>query len=235
MKKWIAAGFMVAIYFTIQGMIELLRIAPRIFSAQTLRDHEWIGFYEHHFWQLTLALIAIGFFSRGKYSEWGLNLRNRKIAIHILVRFMCVYTLIILAVNVLPFVVQHRPPVFSYPLTPVNIAAWLAYMGLFVGVSEEILFRGLIHTYLAKTWLGVWKVGGMTIPSAGFATTIIFCIAHVGSVHVNWPQQAFAFGLGLYYSTVYHRTGSLLNPILAHNYSDGIIYVALYSTYYWLR
>ena len=235
MNKWIAAGFMLAIYFAIQGLIELLRIAPRVLSVRQLHEYEWISFYEHHFWQLILALIAIGIFSRGKFSAWGLNLRNHEIAIRILVRFMGIYSLIILAVNVLPFVVRHHPPTFSYPLSVTNVTCWLVYMGLFVGVSEEILFRGLIHTYLAKTWIGVWKVKGIAVPSAGLVATIIFCIAHVDSIHVNWAQQLFAFGLGIYYSTVYHRTGSLLNPILAHNYSDGIIYVALYSTYFWLR
>jgi membrane protease YdiL (CAAX protease family) len=52
------------------------------------------------------------------------------------------------------------------------------------------------------------------------------------SPHLSWTQQFFAFGLGIYYSAVYHRTGSLLNPILAHNFWDGVA-VASWFLLYW--
>ncbi len=51
------------------------------------------------------------------------------------------------------------------------------------------------------------------------------------SPHINWEQQLFAFGLGIYYSAVYYRTGSLLNPILAHNFGDGLVVTAAYLVY----
>jgi membrane protease YdiL (CAAX protease family) len=36
----------------------------------------------------------------------------------------------------------------------------------------------------------------------------------------------------MYYSAVYYRTGSLLNPVLAHNFSDGLVVTAQYLFYY---
>ena len=180
-------------------------------------------------------MAAVGVLSRGRFSEWGLNLRNQRKSLAGLLVFVPIYSLIILGWNVLPFILQNRAPKFSYTLTPANIVGWLTYMWIFVGPSEEILFRGLIHTYLARSWTGSLTVARVSIPWAGIVATVIFCLAHIDSVHINWAQQLFAFGLGIYYSTMYERTGSLLNPILAHNYSDGIINTAEYAVYFWLR
>ena len=58
----------------------------------------------------------------------------------------------------------------------------------------------------------------------------MFCLAHINLFHphIEWEQQLFACGLGLYYSEVRCRTGSLFNPILAHNFNDGLIVTAQY-------
>ena len=236
-QKLGAALQMLFIYFGIQGLALLLRISTRIFSPEILKERAWITLYEQHFWQLVFALILIRVFSGGKFLEWGLNFRNAGVSWRILKKYCVVYFFIILLVNVLPYLLQHQRPSFDYPITTTNIVGWLSFEWIFVGISEEIMFRGLIHTFLTRTWTSVWTVAGIAIPSAGLITTIIFCLAHINPFHphVYWPQQVFAFGLGIYYSAVYHRTGSLLNPILAHNYGDGLIFVALYLLYAWLR
>ena len=180
-------------------------------------------------------VAAIGVLSRGRSSEWGLNLRKQQKFFGGIVGFRS---------NLFtdhPWV--ERAPVHSAESRfqvlvrsdPRQHVGWLTYMWIFVGPSEEILFRGLIHTYLSKSWTGSLTVARVSIPWAGIVATVIFCLAHIDSVHINWAQQLFAFGLGIYYSTMYERTGSLLNPILAHNYSDGIINTAEYAVYFWLR
>jgi len=35
-----------------------------------------------------------------------------------------------------------------------------------------------------------------------------------------------AFVLGIYYSIVFHKTGSLINPVLAHNFSNLTLYLS---------
>jgi uncharacterized protein len=150
---------------------------------------------------------------------------------------LLVYLLIVLGVSIVPPLLMHQSPSFGYQVTAANIAGWLSFTWIFVGFSEEILFRGLVQTFLARTWAGVWQVGRLVIPHAGIVTTVIFCLAHINPFHpqVFWDQQVWAFGLGLCYSTVYYRTGSLLNPILAHNYSDGLVFTAQYLVYGWLH
>jgi hypothetical protein len=183
------------------------------------------------------ALLAIGLFSHWRFSEWGLNFRNAVESLRILRGFCLVYLPLVVGINVLPALITRHAPPFRYPVTALNMAGWLSFTWLFVGVSEEILFRGLIHSFLARTWTGLWKFKGVAVPHAGLVATVIFCLAHIDPIHpyFAWQQQLWAFGLGLYYSIVYHRTGSLLNPILAHNVSDGLVYSAQLLVYALLK
>jgi CAAX protease family protein len=235
-NRWVAAVLMMLTYYGIQGLTLLLGFAPRMLPAETLKQHPWIRLYEHHAWQLVLALVLIGILGRGRFAEWGLNFRNARLSWRILGRFCLVYSLVVFVVGVLPPLLSHRAPAPD-GFGPVAVAGWLSFQWLFVGISEEILFRGLIHTYLARSWRGVWRAGGVVIPTAGVVTTAIFCLAHVDPLHphVDWLQQVWALGLGLYYSTVYHRTGSLLNPILAHDFADGLVVTVPYLLHGWMR
>ena len=221
-----------------QGGVKL-RLARFIFPSATLDKYIWIGYFEHHLLQLIIALIFIGIFSRGHFAEWGLNFRNAALSTRIFWKYCLVYTAIILATSVIPDLMHHDSDLGMFaPATAPNIAGWLAFEWIFVGISEEILFRGLLQTYLSKTWTGAWQIGvgrirGFALPHSGLITTLIFCLAHVSPLppHINWEQQLFAFGLGIYYSAVYYRTGSLLNPILAHNFGDGLVVTAAYLVY----
>jgi len=48
--------------------------------------------------------------------------------------------------------------------------------------------------------------------------------------HFSPQQQLFCIGLGLYYALVFYRTRSLLCPVLAHGFSNGIIWTLVYAT-----
>jgi membrane protease YdiL (CAAX protease family) len=210
-------------------------VAPHVFAPATMDANPWISAYDHHFWQTVLSLAVLSVFSRGRVATHGVSLVNWRTSLRLFAWFIPAFTAIVFAWNVLPFLISRVPPRFDYRLTPANITGWLTYMWLFAGISEELLFRGVIQTELAKTWTRVWIVRGVAVPSAGVVATVIFCLAHVSGWPVYWPQQLFAAGLGMYYSIVYHRTGSLLTPVLAHNYSNGIITAALYAVYWWLK
>lgn len=107
--------------------------------------------------------------------------------------------------------------------------------------------------------LPLWNIWGDTgsIRAAANCTSSVYCrttsrgpmdfrirpsLMAVGCVRcncdglpVNWPQQLFALGFGIYHSAACHGIGSLWNPIPAHNYRDGIITLAAYVTYWRLR
>jgi uncharacterized protein len=236
-KKAFAVLLMFAAYQLSQVFAMVLRPTARVLPASLLASHSWIQAYDHHLMQLLFALALIAILSRGRFTEFGLNLSNAAASWRILWKFCLVYSVAVFFVNVAHPLFTHTPPTFDYPLTRANVIGWLSFEGLFVGVSEEILFRGLMQTYLARTWRGVVHIKRLAVPTAGIVTTILFCLAHINLLHPHpsWAQQVWAFGLGIYYSTVYYRTKSLLNPILAHNFSDGIIFAALYLLYWGLH
>jgi membrane protease YdiL (CAAX protease family) len=199
--------------------------------------HDWIRYFDHHLIQLLFALVLIALLSRGKFSQFGLNLSNARISWRIFAVFSLVYSAVAFFVYVVPVLVSHQRPTFDYELTPANIAGWLAFEWIFAGISEEILFRGLIQTYLSRSWRSAMTIGRVTIPTAGIITTLIFCLAHINLRHpqLNWGQQISVFCLGIICSTAFYRTKSLLSPILVHNFSNGLVFTVLYLLYWGMR
>src|SRR5688572_6854204 len=112
--KLLSALLMYGVFGAVQGLIELLRVAPRIFSPAELRANPWIAAYDHHWWQLVLALVLLALFSRGRLLAWGLTLANWRLSLRLFARFIPIYTAIILLWNVLPPLVSGEPPRFNY-------------------------------------------------------------------------------------------------------------------------
>jgi|CZKI01.1.fsa_nt_gi membrane protease YdiL (CAAX protease family) len=228
------AALMLLFFEGSQGMT-LLRLPRLIFPAVVLSNNAWIGVYEGHIWELAFALAFIRLVGKGRYSSWGINLRNAALSWQILWKFTVVFALITLAWTVIPSLLHPNSDLGIFgPPTLTNVVGWLSFEWIFVGFAEEIMFRGVIHTNLAQSWKGVMRIFGFEIPTSGIVTTVLFCLAHIDPLHphIYWSQQLFAFGLGIYYSMVFHRTGSLLNPILAHNVTDGMIVTAIYLIYW---
>lgn len=88
-------------------------------------------------------------------------------------------------------------------------------IGVFAGVGEELFFRGLIQPkmqgYFKSAHLGIW------------ITAIIFSAIHV---------QFFGFlprvFLGALFGYMYHYSGSLHYPILAHIFNNSLTVVIVY-------
>ncbi|UCD54418.1 MAG: CPBP family intramembrane metalloprotease [Dehalococcoidia bacterium] len=102
------------------------------------------------------------------------------------------------------YFVLHPAPAF--PTFEVqNLFRDAVYMLCFVGLGEELLFRGLVQRDLMKA-LG-WKQG-ILLASLMFAV-----------MHLTWrsvPELFFVFGAGLLLGYIYYRTKNLTTPIVAH-------------------
>jgi membrane protease YdiL (CAAX protease family) len=226
----------VAAYYTIQLLTRVLAVYPHLpLPEPAVRPGSWVRHVDHHLWQMSLALLAIGALSRGRWSEWGLNLHNARESLAILRRFCWIYGVYFVGGGLLVQLLFLGPPAVDHPLTPFHVVGRLAFGFLLVGVSEEILFRGLFHTWLARSWTGAVRLGGVEIPTAGVVAALVFTLAHVGFrmapfevFHLVPLQLLQALVLGLFYSWAYHRTGSLLAPIVAHNFSDGVLWLGEY-------
>jgi membrane protease YdiL (CAAX protease family) len=95
--------------------------------------------------------------------------------------------------------------------------AVLAIIGVGAPFSEEFLFRGFLFSGLAKSRLGL--VG------TGLVTTFLWTLLHYGYSIFGLLE---VFAIGLYFSWLLARTGSLWVTIFCHAAYNTIIAVALY-------
>ena len=88
----------------------------------------------------------------------------------------------------------------------------LAYMVLFVGLGEELLFRGLVQRDMTNL-LG-WKWGLL-------GASLMF-----GVMHLTWrsiPELGFTSLAGVLLGYLYYRTRSLTSPIVAHGIGNTVL------------
>lgn len=100
--------------------------------------------------------------------------------------------------------------------------SWLGFLSTFVGVgilvpiSEELYFRGLLHTWFwgktDRVWLRV------------LASSAIFALAHADSISVVAASSV----IGIVNAIAYERTRSLFIPIVVHMTTNGAAAILLY-------
>ncbi len=196
----------------------------------------------HHIFQLLLPLILMKLWLTRRLTDYGFNLNDWRRSLRIFFWFCLIYLVPVFFVNILPNIISGKPPFFKYPLNARNITYRLSYMYLLTGTGEEPLFRGFAIVVLSQSWKRAFRIWRIEISSAGLIATALFMYGHIGFkiypfeiTHISWPQQVWAFGLGLYYAIVFQKTKSLLCPILSHGYSNGIIFTILYLMAFFMR
>ena len=88
--------------------------------------------------------------------------------------------------------------------------------GLLVPISEELYFRGLLHTWFWGKTERVW----MRVLASG----TIFALAHADSISV----VAASFVIGLVNAVAYERTRSLFIPIVIHLTTNSVAVLLIY-------
>jgi hypothetical protein len=142
-------------------------------------------------------------------------------------------------VDYAPNILAHTAPKLGYPLTTGNVLGWLGFQGIYVGPTEEILYRSLLVTYLATTMPGKVRLRGYEMNAAGIVVAAIFAFAHFGSFFSDpwWAalgQMIYAFALGVFYAYWLEKSKSVLAPILGHNVSNMTEYALLFlMVAYW--
>ena len=206
-----------------------------IFLAGSFK-YTWL--MAHHGIQIVLALavMALPLWGR-RFSDWGLNLKNSPETINLLVKFTLGWVLFTTIFTLVSQWLLGWPPLLDFTLNFENILIYLVFESIVVGVSEELVFRGLVFGVLEPIYRKEIRFPGFTLSLAGVITALFFALAHIGfqlspfAITAFAPVQIFmAFALGIFYAVMRERTGSLLGPILAHNISDGwlsILYIVI--------
>jgi membrane protease YdiL (CAAX protease family) len=101
------------------------------------------------------------------------------------------------------------------PPPEVSFRPWMTFLYFVVGaaIQEEIIFRGLLQTTLARQFPAMLSFFGTSLSYAAIIVALLFGLIHL---EVNPITAAAAFVLGLLSGELRHRSGSLLPAILVH-------------------
>ena len=212
-------------------------LTKQVYPFVSSLDPDNVFLYQsiRHILLLLLPIVLMKLWLTRRLGNYGFNLNDYKRSIRIFFWFCLIYLVPVFFVNVLPHIINGKPPLFTYPVNARNIACKLSYMYLLTGTGEEPLFRGFAIILLSQSWKRVLRIWRIEISSAALIATALFMIAHIKFtvfpfefIYISWSQQVWAFGLGLYYAIVFQKTKSLLCPVLSHGYANGIIFTILH-------
>jgi uncharacterized protein len=186
--------------------------------------------YSQHLSQTVLALIAIFIIRRFVPFDPGLRWPPEKTYICPAVLWGAFFGVLMTVVDYAPDLIARRPMDLGFPITAPNVIGWTFFEGVYVGPTEEILFRSLLVGYLMAVLPGRVRLGNYEMSCAGVIVAAIFAFAHVPTflAHPSYAaagQQLYAFALGILYAFWFEKSRSVVAPIVGHNVSDVVEYV----------
>ncbi len=185
--------------------------------------------YSQHLFQTLLALIAIFVIKRLQPFDAGLRWPPEKTYIRPAILWGVFFGVLMTVVDYAPDLLARHPMDLGFPITRDNVIGWTFFEGVYVGPTEEILFRSLLVGYLIAMMPGKLRLGAYSMSWAGILVAAIFALAHIGSfvTRPSWAaagQQVYAFALGVLYAYWFEKSRSVVAPIVGHNVGDVVEY-----------
>jgi membrane protease YdiL (CAAX protease family) len=179
----------------------------------------------HHGLQAAMALVMIGLLIGRKTSDFGLRWPDRSADVWAATGWCLLVAIFVTLLRYTPNLLAHAPPHPDHPLSLAGFAGWTFFEGIYVGPTEEVLFRSLLIGILSGAGLGGLRLGRIKLSGAVIVSALLFGAAHyAGGAATPWWQNAFqivyAIILGLIYGHWFERSRSLLVPAIAHNATD---------------
>jgi uncharacterized protein len=120
--------------------------------------------------------------------------------------------------GILSFIFEPEAPVEQQLLQDVLAGGWATVFAVIAAVvmapiAEEILFRGVLFQALRRR-LGMWV--------AAVISSLVFTAVHVEIVTSQPLALVGLFALGVFLAWSFHRSGSLVVPILGHAVFNGV-------------
>lgn len=163
-----------------------------------------------------LALIIIYLLKRRGDFDFGITLKQNKGSLKAVLT-------VFLIIGILEMLIVY----FLYGSYDSSIEENL-YQSSMPGISEEIIYRGLYLGLLNRIFMKRKMIFGASIGYAAIVTSIMFGMSHGISINenfqidINHSPMVIPFAFGLIWVWMRERTGSLLVPILFHNFSNEI-------------
>jgi membrane protease YdiL (CAAX protease family) len=180
--------------------------------------------FVHHGLQAAMSFAAILLWSGLPSADFGLR-RAKLSDVSSATRWALTVAALATALTYIPNVLSHTPPHPVHPADLGSLAGWTLFEGVYVGPTEEILFRSLLIGLLSRAGLPGFRLARVRLSGATVIAALLFGAAHyAGVTTAPWWQSAFQIGyaivLGLIYGYWFERSRSLLAPAVAHNATD---------------
>jgi CAAX protease family protein len=190
--------------------------------------------YSQHLFQTLLALVAIFVIKRFMPFDAGLRWPPAKTFIWPAILWGAFFGVLMTVVDYAPDLLARRPMDLGFPITRDNVIGWTFFEGVYVGPTEEILFRSLLVGYLLAAMPAKLRLGRFEMGWAGIIVAAVFAFAHIANLiaHPSWAsagQQLYAFALGVLYAYWFEKSRSVVAPIIGHNVSDVVEYAICFA------
>ncbi len=229
LKLWpiIAAVGLLVFALTVDGAVIVL--ALHFIGEPTFKAMPWTVLYFGHTGILLGALLGIALLGHGRFREFGFKAPTDNRYVYTALLFGVIFGIVMTASDYTHNIIAHLPPE-DFVLSSTNLAGSLTFSGLYAGTVEEILFRGLLMTFLMQRMSGRLRLGCFDVHVAGVIVAVLFSLAHLGSFwtesfRVAASQQAYAFVWAVIYAYWYEKSGSLLPSIIGHNLGNLVEYL----------
>jgi membrane protease YdiL (CAAX protease family) len=102
------------------------------------------------------------------------------------------------------------------PFDFASLHRWVLVLYFLVAapLQEEVIFRGLVQSFLQERWSGVLAGCGTKVSLAVICTTVFFAIVHLGS---GPATVVGALALSVLAGELRRRSGSLLPAVVVHS------------------
>lgn len=222
-----AAAMLAGILFVSLFAIETVKLVVKLPEPPQM---PWV---RYSYYALADAVIALGAIAWAKRHDQGFYRWGWPQGASLLseaLRFGLLFGVVATLVDYLPALTALKPPADNpYPLGAFNIVGWLVYASVVLAASEELIFRGLIMSYLDRTLPGRVRYRGLSVSGGGMVSAVLFAL--YSADFLSKPGQAllqfvYAFGFGLVYASLAERSKSLIAPMVAHGAAN-LVRIAL--------
>lgn len=118
---------------------------------------------------------------------------------------------------------EHNSPLADAVVqSPVSLLIGIIFMFVFVGVSEELLFRAGVYEILKKDY---------SVKSSAIISSLMFGVLHITALQLDATSvfTVLATGsAGFVFALIYERTDNIVVPIIAHGVFNSLLLILIY-------
>jgi hypothetical protein len=195
--------------------ISPITVISRIFA---LEQSPFFLLFEQHFWQYSIAFIAVVVLSRGHLWSYGINSQNLKVS---MVWLTWLYGFTMLATAAAAVMGRELVPAEAAGVTVGTSGSIIASLVYWMSspVANQILFFSFAQSVLMKQWGDSFRVSGIPLPV--IIVALFFAAGATSSRFEGEMMFIPTLVLGLFCGTVYWKTNSLITPMLGHAFFFG--------------